>query len=77
MKFNATVTKEFVFEVELKPGDRVELDGFETDWFNRPFYVVRLVETRNTTYAIFSNKTWRPISSYGRTWRKLDKNGGC
>ena len=56
-------------EIELKPGNMVEID------FNYGcpaiVTVMRLVETRNKTYAVLSNCTYRPISTYGFTWRKV------
>ena len=59
------VTKEV--EVELNPGDVVILDGYNTTGIRR------LVETYNNTYAVFHNETWRPLSTYGKTWRKKEK----
>jgi hypothetical protein len=57
-------------EIELKPRDKVEID------FNKPWvkvtYVVRLVESLHKTYAVLSNGTYRPMSTYGFTWRKVN-----
>lgn len=57
-------------EIELKPGDKVELD-FK---YGAPskVYVRRLVETHCHTYAVLSNSTYRPMSTYGFTWRKVN-----
>ena len=57
-------------EIELKPGDKVEVD-FNKPWVGVP-YVVRLVESRYQTYAVLSNGTYRPMSTYGLTWRKVN-----
>jgi hypothetical protein len=59
-------------EVELLPGDKVELDGIEKSYFGRPYRIVRLVENGNHVYAVFNNDTWRPLSTYGITWRKVE-----
>lgn len=57
-------------EIELKPGDKVELD-FKYGYCAK-VYVRRLVETHCQTYAVLSNSTYRPMSTYGITWRKVD-----
>lgn len=66
-KVNAMVTK----DVMLKPGDRVELDGLTSGFLNRPFTITRVVENRKQTYVVFNNSTWRPLSTYGKTWEKI------
>lgn len=58
-------------EVELSPGDKVEVDFMNKNW-KTTTYVRRLVETKLHTYAVLSNGTWRPMSTYGLTWRKVD-----
>ena len=57
-------------EIELSPGDKVILfdEWFQTKTESR---IVRLTETEWGTYAVFSNDTWRPITSYGVSWRKV------
>lgn len=57
-------------EIDLKPGDRVEFDHtYETR--RNGYYIRRIVETSKHTYAVFNNCTWRPITSYGKTWWKV------
>lgn len=57
-------------EIELKPGDKVEID-FKSQYWKRTLTVTRLVESKYQTYAVFSNGTYRPMSTYGFTWRKV------
>lgn len=67
-KVNVIVTK----DIMLKPGDKVSLDGMSSDLFRRRnFTIRRIVENRNQTYVVFSNSTWRPLSTYGKTWEKI------
>lgn len=65
------VTKEV--EIELKPGDRVALDGLTQSLIGRPYRIKRIIENANQTYVVFSNYTWRPLSTYGKTWRKVEE----
>ena len=58
-------------EIELKPGDKVEIDFYNNYWC-RTVTVRRLVETGCHTYAVLSNSTYRPMSTYNRTWRKVN-----
>ena len=57
--------------VHIEPGDVVELsvDG----WWNLAHNttVRRVVESKYHTYVVLDNNTWRPMSSYGVTWRKV------
>ena len=32
--------------------------------------VTRIVESKLHTYVVLTDGTWRPLSSYGKTWRK-------
>lgn len=58
-------------EVEILPGDKVEVDWMYAG-FRKVFQVRKLVETGLHTYAVLSNGTWRPMTTYGITWRKVD-----
>ena len=63
--------------IDVKPGDQVELmyDGCgKPITLERRRYtaVLRLTERDGLVYAVFYNNTWRPISSYGRTWKKVE-----
>jgi hypothetical protein len=69
MKVNVKEVK-FV-EVDLKPGDKVEVDWMYKGC-RKILCIKRIVETKYHTYAVLSNSTWRPISSYGYTWRKVN-----
>lgn len=59
--------------IEIKPGDKVlftkKRDALP---FARSATVTRLTETNGHTFAVLSNCTWRPITSYGRTWKKVE-----
>ena len=55
--------------IELNAGDRVEL--LNSEIYGERATVKRVVESRKMTYAVLTNNTYRPITSYGRTWRKL------
>lgn len=52
---------------ELKPGDEVVLD-YNPDKIVK---IDRMVETATGVRAIFTNRTWRPTTTYGVTWAKL------
>ena len=69
MKCNVLVHK----EIEIKPGDLVVLD--DSEWWglngHHHIYVKRVVENRNGVYAVFTNNTWRPMSTHGITWEKV------
>lgn len=59
--------------IDIKPGDKVEIQfRYRCKRQLRDVIVRRLVETDHGTYAVLSNHTWRPLSSYGRTWKKVE-----
>lgn len=62
MKFKAFIPT----EVEVNVGDTVVLikDSLELEKVK----VVKVVETPRGGYAAFDNNTWRPFSSYHKTW---------
>lgn len=50
--------------MELKPGDNIiTIDGDTTT-------IVKMVETRYGTRAVLANNTWRPTTTYNKTWWK-------
>lgn len=53
-------------KIELKPGDTVRCLIYNED-----FIVRRVVESESNVYAVFG-QMWRPMSTYGRTWRKVE-----
>ena len=57
-------------EVKLSPGDRVELRS-RGGGYNRHVIIKKLVESVEGVYAVFSDHTWRPLSSYGYSWVKV------
>ena len=58
-------------EVNLNPGDRVNFD-FTVYPRRNGYYIRRIVENRNGVYVVFNNNTYRPMSTYGKTWWKVD-----
>lgn len=56
-------------EVKLSPGDKVELRS--RGQYNRSVIIKKLVETIEGVYVVFSDHTWRPLSSYGYSWVKV------
>lgn len=59
--------------VDIKPGDDVLLtEKWDAVPFGRRATITRITETRGRIYAVLSNDTWRPITSYGRTWKKVE-----
>ena len=59
-------------EISIKPGDTVEINyPYKTRKFRKRVQIRRLVETEAGVYVVFSNNTWRPLSSYGATWVKV------
>ena len=58
-------------EITVNVGDRVVFD-FTSCPRRNGYTVRRLVETKHGVYAVFDNDTWRPMSTYGITWKKVD-----
>lgn len=58
-------------EVNLNPGDRVNFE-FTLNPRRSGYYIRRIVETNNGVYVVFNNNTYRPMSTYGKTWWKVD-----
>lgn len=72
---NVTVTYKTTATVEIKPGDKVLLtyrDNKGRIVRERRATVVRLVESNLHTYAVFSRNEWRPVSTYNKTWWKVE-----
>lgn len=63
-------------ELSFKPGELVILELGDGDTMLAE--IVRIVENTNGSYAVFQDcepgrcfpTTWRPISTYGKTWWK-------
>ena len=51
----------------IKPGDEVRIDTRV-----KPVKIIKVIENRNRLYAVLSNGTWRPFSTYGVTWFKVE-----
>ena len=53
--------------ITIKPGDEVRIDTRV-----KPVKVIKVIENRYRLYAVLSNCTWRPFSTYGVTWMKVE-----
>lgn len=53
--------------INIKPGDEVLVDTSV-----KPLMIVKVIENRDRLYAVLSNCTWRPFSTYGVTWMKVE-----
>ena len=57
-------------ELRFKPGEVVIIQmgcgGM------RRVEIISIVENAGQTYVVLSNSTWRPISTYGKTWWKVE-----
>lgn len=58
--------------VDIKPGDDVELK-INNDFrvFLEITKVRRITERDGLLWVVFTNNTWRPFRTYGRTWWKV------
>lgn len=58
--------------VDIKPGDNVKLYFDSYGGFGVVASVRRITVRNGMTYVVFDNNTWRPMSTYGRTWEKIE-----
>ena len=58
-------------EIEIKVGDEVYIGRKDINFVKRTVKVRRLVETKSCIYAVLSNHTWRPVTTYNNTWWKV------
>ena len=57
--------------VELKPGDRIQiLNGYRQ---GKILTINSIIERRKGVNVIFSDGTFRPITTYGLTWQKIQQ----
>ena len=61
------VIKTVTETITIKPGDYILVKGRKN-----PLKIRKIIETSNRAYAVLSNRTWRPFSTYGVTWKKVD-----
>lgn len=57
-------------EVEIKPGDKVIMIKSNPE---ERRVVTKVVETYAGVYVVFDDNTWRPMSSYGVSWEKVEE----
>lgn len=55
--------------IELKPYDKVQI--LKGDNEGKVLTICRIIESRNGTNIVFTNGTFRPITTYGLTWQKI------
>lgn len=71
MKVQVTITN--YVDVDLKPGDKVFFLRNAKDEIRTNMGVIsKMVETPSGVYAVFTNGTWRPVSTYNETWWKVE-----
>lgn len=51
---------------EIKPGDKVIAN------YQKELTVCKMIETASGIRAVFTNGTWRPMTTYNDTWKKKE-----
>jgi hypothetical protein len=71
---NVTVTYKTEAVIDIKPGDKVLLTYRQNGKIvkERKATVVRLTETSHHLFAVFNRGEWRPVSTYNKTWWKVE-----
>ena len=68
MKVNVpTVVKN---ETNIEPGMAFHVGRKSIKWVRKTLIAKKIVETNSGVYVVFNNHTWRPITTYNRTWWK-------
>ena len=62
------VAAKIPMEVDLKPGDMIVT--FKRNREGKKLTIHRIIESGNGVNIVFTNGTWRPLSTYGITWQK-------
>lgn len=57
---------------EIKPGDKVVVNFDLPKALQRELVVFKMIETASGIRAVFTNGTWRPMTTYNETWRKKE-----
>lgn len=52
---------------EIKPGDKVI-----ANYQKEELTVCKMIETASGIRAVFTNGTWRPMTTYNDTWKKKE-----
>ena len=52
---------------EIKPGDKVIANFCQEE-----LTVCKMIETASGIRAVFTNGTWRPMTTYNETWKKKE-----
>lgn len=66
-----TVNQTIKNEVNLKPGDVVNVGWKPLNYVSKTRTVRKLVEDRSGVRVIFDNGAWRPLTTYNMTWWKV------
>lgn len=64
------VLKQIQNEVNIEPGQVYQVGRKSMNYVRKALAVTRVVETKHGVYAVFQDGTWRPTSTYDRTWWK-------
>lgn len=66
MKVN--VAREVQTEIQVSPGMAYNVGRKSMNYVRKVVTVRRMVETKYGVYAVFSDDTWRPLTTYNKTW---------
>ena len=59
-------------KVEIIPDDLVVININKGSAYRRTLRVKKIIERSSGINVVFNNGTWRPMSTHGLTWLKLD-----
>ena len=57
---------------EIKPGDKVITNFTLPANCQKELTVCKMIETASGIRAVFTNGTWRPMTTYNDTWKKKE-----
>ena len=57
---------------EIKPGDKVITNFTLRENLRRELTVRKMIETTTGIRAVFTNGSWRPMTTYNETWKKKE-----
>lgn len=57
---------------EIKPGDKVVVNFTLRENLQRELTVYKMIETATGIRAVFTDGSWRPMTTYNETWRKKE-----
>lgn len=57
--------------VNINPGDEFYVGCKLINYVRKTLKVRKIVETGNGIHVVFSDDTWRPLTTYNTTWWKV------